>query len=171
MEVMVNRIIECMTLELANYIIHTENLRLSRYSFSDEDIGKIIVKFGNITVNMVKPDDREECISFMHKPYMVVDINRKPKYPIYPDIEFYCQHEMSVITDIKGDEKTAFERRIRDSCICALILPEIKEKTSPSNDTTEYASRTIDAIKYLSCRIAAGEKGKVYSLNDALKSA
>lgn len=141
MKIMVNGLPGKMATEVAKQVLEFEEFELIPYSLTGADINVNSVRIGNLEINLIKPETREEVIFLIQRPEISVDYTHPSA--VNSNADFYCRNNLPFVMGTTGGEKEALEQRVKNSDTIAVIAPNMAKQIVAFQAMMKYVAESF----------------------------
>ena len=146
-KVMVNGVPGNMACNVANIIINDQRFDLVKQSLTGPEITAHQHKVAEVTINLIKPDERERAINEIRAnegDFIVIDYTHPSA--VNGNAEFYCSHSLPFVMGTTGGNRQLLEKTVTDSSNSAVIAPNMAKQIVGFQAMMEYAAQSFPGL-------------------------
>jgi len=146
-KVMINGLPGNMASNVANLIIADQRFDLISHSLTGPEITARQHKISDITINLIRPDEREQAISEIKMnegDFIVIDYSHPSA--VNGNAECYCEHNLPFVMGTTGGDRQLLENTVTDSSATAVIAPNMAKQIVGFQAMMEYAAESFPGL-------------------------
>ena len=154
-KVMVNGMPGNMAALAAKHALGDSRFDLIPQSLTGPEIEEDEYGLGDITINLIKPENREKAIQEIKNTYPeFLSVDYSHPSAVNGNAEFYCKNSLSFVMGTTGGDREALGETVASSSIAAVIAPNMARQIVGFQAMMEYAADTFaDLFKGYSLEI------------------
>ncbi len=122
---MINGLTGKMATKVAEHALKADDMELVPYSLTGPDTEERQCVVGNVTIDLIKPDEREKVFEIRDK-FISVDFTQPEA--VNSNADFYCRNGLSFVMGTTGGDREALEDTVKSSGNIAVIAPNMAKQ-------------------------------------------
>jgi 4-hydroxy-tetrahydrodipicolinate reductase len=153
--IMVNGMPGNMAALVAKHALSDSRFDLIPQSLTGPEIEEYEYGLGDITINLIKPENREKAIQEIKNTYPeFLSVDYSHPSAVNGNADFYCKNSLPFVMGTTGGNREALGETVASSSIAAVIAPNMARQIVGFQAMMEYAANTFaDLFKGYSLEI------------------
>ncbi len=146
-KVMVNGMPGNMAVLVAKHALSDSRFDLIPQSLTGPEIEEDKFSLGDIAINLIKPENREEAIQQIKNTYPeFLSVDYSHPSAVNENAEYYCKNDLPFVMGTTGGNREALEETVLSSSIAAVIAPNMARQIVGFQAMMEYAADTFAGL-------------------------
>ena len=145
--IMVNGMPGNMAALVAKHALSDSRFDLIPQSLTGPEIEEYEYGLGDITINLIKPENREKAIQEIKNTYPeFLSVDYSHPSAVNGNADFYCKNSLPFVMGTTGGNREALGETVASSSIAAVIAPNMARQIVGFQAMMEYAANTFPVL-------------------------